>query len=73
MRWISGQKPYIATRVNCFENGIRLYAKVRSVRNLMLGPVVPASADMNDRFSRRTAAQKFTLLPQFSRCERTQH
>jgi hypothetical protein len=27
---------------------------------------------MNDRFSRRTAAQKFTLLQQFPRCKRTQ-
>ncbi|MCX7561804.1 endoribonuclease MazF [Sulfitobacter sp. F26204] len=36
-------------------------------------PSVPAAAAMNDRFSRRMAAQKFTQLQQFPRCKRTQH
>jgi hypothetical protein len=40
-------------------------AKVRFVHNLILGPVVPAEARMNDRFSSRTGAQKFPLLQQF--------
>jgi hypothetical protein len=42
------------------------------VRNLFLQSFAPAGFRMNDRFSRRAMAQKFTQLQQFSRCERGQ-
>jgi hypothetical protein len=44
----------------------------QDLRHLVHQRIVSAAARMNDRFSRRVAAERFTLMQPFPRRERTQ-